>query len=943
MRRHPFALILFVGLLLAFAPAAHAVTWAGALELPALSATFTWGHMAPVTVAASAPTVTFSPVYRFFNKTNASHFYTASEAEKKSVVANLSATYSLDGVAYKVSSAFTTPLHRFFNKKNGSHFYTASESEKNNVIANLSATYAYDGPAYKVSATPTAGSTPVYRFFNKKNGSHFYTAAESEKNSVIAKLSATYALDGVAFHVMPAGAVPPDPDPDTTVPTVNVLTPVDNSVVNTDSPVLSYTVVDAQDPSVMVTVAVDGVPSTKTSGQRLGPLSQGNHRVRVGAIDRGGNTASAITSFTVDVVSSGLTRYEETDPRLRFKGAWADASGAGFSGGTEHTLDGPGSVIVGFEGTEIRLFTSMGPADGIALVSLDGGAPAEVDLYRSAPAASLAAVEATGLVDTAHTMKVEWAGSRETSSTGTKISFDAVDVAGTLLQAPNPLQVVPQLATNSSVTAMVTVDAGGTLELTGGDGTRFKLELPPGALMETQSVTMTRVTALGGLPLTPGLVGGVELAPSGLRLLADATLTVTPSGATLPESVQVLGYECQEDGSEFSLRMQRLQTGSYAVRIDGFSGHGVVAGTPTEAKTLVETRIPSGDGGWINIAPLVDKDAQRAIVTSQHQAVINALVAAMGNRYQLDGAWDKASGWMYLAREVGVEPRYINAVKVTLHDVIADCFSDAMDSADRGNLDDMARMFSWRWRAKYTPDVCGVTKAEITQMTNALIDVSKWRVKFTSEVTVENPSPYSSGNFPWVSPRDDDRSGQVCEPFPHSIFVETNQVVSDGTDDGRVRKWMDRPGIELKIPATIPSGVRDDPSGAITNVRFTYTPNDALKRTIPLRLLVDPGLHKRDWDSGFASPATYDPKKVVIVLDFETHRGTDHASGFWLNGWADWFGDRPKDDPPKTNVFLGGVHGNPVSWSKEAFNPFGRNSPILKRGPTCIASARGNR
>ena len=95
------------------------------------------------------------------------------------------------------------PLHRFYNKKNGSHFYTASEAEKNSVIANLSATYSYDGVAYNVSATQVAGSTPVYRFFNKNNGSHFYTASEAEKNSVLANLSATYALDGVAFYAVP--------------------------------------------------------------------------------------------------------------------------------------------------------------------------------------------------------------------------------------------------------------------------------------------------------------------------------------------------------------------------------------------------------------------------------------------------------------------------------------------------------------------------------------------------------------------------------------------------------------------------------------------------------------------------------------------------------------------------------------------------------------------
>ncbi len=147
-----------------------------------------------------------TPVYRFYNKKNGSHFYTASEAERNNVLSKLSATYSLDGVAYSVNTfnaANNAPLYRFYNKKNGSHFYTSSLAEKNSVQANLSATYAYDGPAYNVCTAPPAGSQTVYRFFNKKNGSHFYTASEAEKNTVLATLSAVYALDGPAFYVAP--------------------------------------------------------------------------------------------------------------------------------------------------------------------------------------------------------------------------------------------------------------------------------------------------------------------------------------------------------------------------------------------------------------------------------------------------------------------------------------------------------------------------------------------------------------------------------------------------------------------------------------------------------------------------------------------------------------------------------------------------------------------
>jgi len=165
-----------------------------------------------VAISSGAPTTsnvslaagsTMTPIYRFYNKKNGSHFYTASAAEKDSVVANLSAIYRFEGVAYHVGSDYPVPLHRFYNKKSGSHFYTASEAEKDSVSKNLSATYTYEGPAYYVSASAMAGTTPVWRFYNKKNGSHFYTASAAEKGTVAATMRATYVLDGLAFHVAP--------------------------------------------------------------------------------------------------------------------------------------------------------------------------------------------------------------------------------------------------------------------------------------------------------------------------------------------------------------------------------------------------------------------------------------------------------------------------------------------------------------------------------------------------------------------------------------------------------------------------------------------------------------------------------------------------------------------------------------------------------------------
>ena len=143
-------------------------------------------------------------VYRFYNTSNGAHFYTVSDAERIDLWTRLSNIYRYEGVVWTVdyaSPAANQPLHRFYNVVNGSHFYTASEAEKNGVIASLSSVYRYEGVAYNVSAGPAAGAVPVYRFYHRTLGSHFYTASAAERDQVIANLASVYAYEGPAFFV----------------------------------------------------------------------------------------------------------------------------------------------------------------------------------------------------------------------------------------------------------------------------------------------------------------------------------------------------------------------------------------------------------------------------------------------------------------------------------------------------------------------------------------------------------------------------------------------------------------------------------------------------------------------------------------------------------------------------------------------------------------------
>lgn len=141
-------------------------------------------------------------VYRFYNSKSGTHFYTPWVAERESVRANLSHIYTYEGIAYVTSPTTDIhPLYRFYNFRVGSHFYTADASERDSVIAHLGYIFSYDGPTYGVSLAPSPGVRPVYRFYNIRNGSHFYTASEAERQNVQDTLGAIYQFEGPAFYI----------------------------------------------------------------------------------------------------------------------------------------------------------------------------------------------------------------------------------------------------------------------------------------------------------------------------------------------------------------------------------------------------------------------------------------------------------------------------------------------------------------------------------------------------------------------------------------------------------------------------------------------------------------------------------------------------------------------------------------------------------------------
>ena len=100
------------------------------------------------------------------------------------------------------------PVYRFRSLRNGSYLWSADESEKANISARLSSTWLYEGVAYQIDTANPLNSSPLWRFVNITGDHYLYSADPVEKASIIASLSKTWRLEGQAYTVStdPSGA-----------------------------------------------------------------------------------------------------------------------------------------------------------------------------------------------------------------------------------------------------------------------------------------------------------------------------------------------------------------------------------------------------------------------------------------------------------------------------------------------------------------------------------------------------------------------------------------------------------------------------------------------------------------------------------------------------------------------------------------------------------------
>ena len=142
-------------------------------------------------------------VYRFFETTNGTHFYTTDPNERANILATRPDLVS-EGVGLRsVNPASNDPgaveVYRFFDTTKGTQFLTASSAERDSLISSRpDLRYEPEGSFFE-HVQPQANDTAVYRFFSSTDGTHFYTDSPSERANII-QTRPDLVAEGIGFY-----------------------------------------------------------------------------------------------------------------------------------------------------------------------------------------------------------------------------------------------------------------------------------------------------------------------------------------------------------------------------------------------------------------------------------------------------------------------------------------------------------------------------------------------------------------------------------------------------------------------------------------------------------------------------------------------------------------------------------------------------------------------
>lgn len=147
-----------------------------------------YGKSKPVTKPVVKIPIEKSGIYRLYNPNNGGHLFTASYTEAVKVA---TAGWKYEGIAWHDGG--DTVIYRL--RSNKDHVYLPSCDELVNLILKG---WTVEGIAFRAHNTRTDTNVPVFRLYNKSNGTHTYTVDESERDKLVKD---GWILETVKFYV----------------------------------------------------------------------------------------------------------------------------------------------------------------------------------------------------------------------------------------------------------------------------------------------------------------------------------------------------------------------------------------------------------------------------------------------------------------------------------------------------------------------------------------------------------------------------------------------------------------------------------------------------------------------------------------------------------------------------------------------------------------------
>ena len=174
-------------------------------------------------------------------------------------------------------------------------------------------------------------------------------------------------------------------------------------------------------PSVFDAAGARTTTAASTVSQSVAPAG---YRYQVRACN-----GTACTAWVAIAATATVAAAQESNAALSYGGTWSGtiALTGAFGGSVRQSSTAKSSVRYSFTGTVVQLVSTRASDRGRVSVRVDGGAPVIVDLYASTTATRQVVFSRTRLTaGTQHQIEVVVEGTRNASSTGTRVDTDAL-------------------------------------------------------------------------------------------------------------------------------------------------------------------------------------------------------------------------------------------------------------------------------------------------------------------------------------------------------------------------------------------------------------------------------------------------------------------------------------------------------------------------------------